>query len=362
VSTYFIQGYFAKNLEDDLMIEILASKIKEYDKDPSIVKIKGKCDKIKILFSLDFFVRIGGSLYQEFPNNNSRASCRYFYRLEQLFNTFKIFRREKTKIVLINNSIGPIFSEDFERELIQLFKLADFISVRDKFSFEFLTSRGINAVYAPDIVFLLNDDLHKLGISRIPSTERIIGLSLLPFQRLYYGDSTKQNLINSTFAKFLSLILSTYKDIQVLFFEFCKNEGDRENFNEVINNIGQRFREKISIISYNGDISNFLREMSKCTFFICNRFHSIILSIILGIPFIAINHHPKVHNFLRDIGLEDYEIDVERVLDLNFVDDLVSFVLSDNKPRLSPQQIAILSNEALNNFKWLEHVQNYKFS
>jgi len=360
VSTYFIQGYFAKNLGDDIMIEILESKIKEYDKEPSVLEIKSKFDKIKILFYLDFFVRIGGSLYQEFPNNSSRASCRHFYRLEQLFNTFKIFRREKTKIVLINNSIGPIFLEDFERELIQFFKLADFISVRDKFTFEFLTSRGINAVYAPDIIFLLNDDLHKLGVSRIPPTERIIGLSLLPFQRLYYGDSTKQSLINSTFAKFLSLILSTYEEIQVHFFEFCKNEGDRENFNEVINNIEQRLRKQILIISYNGDTSNFLREMSKCTFFICNRFHSIVLSIIFGIPFIAI-HHPKVHNFLRDIGLEDYEIDVERILDLNFVDDLVGFVLNDNKPRLSPQQIAILSNEALNNFKWLEHVQNYNF-
>jgi len=137
----------------------------------------------------------------------------------------------------------------------------------------------------------------------------------------------------------MSLIFSTYEEIQGHFFELFMNGGGGKNFNH---NIQQRLRRQILIISYNEDISNLLKEMSKFKLFICNRFHSILLSIILAISFIAVNPHPKVKNFLRDIRLEDYEIDVERILDLNFVDDLVDFVLNYNKPMLRLKHLQYL--------------------
>lgn len=129
------------------------------------------------------------------------------------------------------------------------------------------------------------------------------------------------------------------KRVKDIFFELFMNGGGGKNFNH---NIQQRLRKQILIISYNEDISNLLKEMSKFKLFICNRFHSILLSIILAISFIAVNPHPKVKNFLRDIRLEDYEIDVERILDINFVDDLVDFVLNYNKPMLRLKHLQYL--------------------
>lgn len=151
------------------MIKILTDKIVKSDNKSCIIKIKSgydifsktktKYNILKIPFFSDFFIRIGGSMYQDFGyNSNIKNIERTFY----LCRAIKACKRQKGKIVFINNSIGPVTRDIYEKKMLKLLKTADYISVRDKYSYEYLLSNKINAVYHPDSVFALyNNSFQK---------------------------------------------------------------------------------------------------------------------------------------------------------------------------------------------------------
>jgi len=160
MSKYFIQGYLNNNLGDDLMISFLKNNILKYDKNALIITLKNRHDLFNALYSSNYFIRIGGSLYQEFKYNNNKKGISEIY---SFFKLLKFIKREKnrSKIIFINNSIGPIITKDFEKKAANLCKQADFISVRDKYSYDFLNEKGIKSHFYPDSIFLLYELLNK---------------------------------------------------------------------------------------------------------------------------------------------------------------------------------------------------------
>jgi polysaccharide pyruvyl transferase WcaK-like protein len=355
MSRYFIKGYINKNIGDDLMISLLKEKIMLYDKFADIRLLKGRKDILKYFYSSNNYIRIGGSFYQEYPFNNNRKSNRVIYKYLKLFNLIKRINN-KNKIIFVNNSIGPIFTKGFEYEVLKVFSLADFISVRDNFSSDFLTKKRIKNIICPDSVFLLYELLNKDYCVKLKNTRKnILGISLLPFLELFYLDYQGQKIINNNIVRIISQLLEKNKYETIRFFEFCAGtENDKNNFIKIINLIKPNLRDKIQIINYSGDIRQFLNYMAGCSFFICNRFHSIILALILRIPFLAIDHHPKVYNFLVDNKLEEFRIDYRKFLESNCSDELVNLINSSSlQQRLSDKKLSELSNDALNNFSWL---------
>ena len=149
------------------------------------------------------------------------------------------------------------------------------------------------------------------------------------------------------------MVKDKYKIIR--FSEFCSGtENDVGNFIKIVNLINPKLRDRIQIINYSGGIKQFLNYMAECSFFICNRFHSIILALILKIPFLAIDYHPKVYNFLVDNKLEEFRIDYRKILTSNCSYELVDLINSSNhQQRLSDKKLLELSKGALNNFSWL---------
>ena len=355
MNKYFIQGYLNNNLGDDLMINFLKNNILMYDKKASIIMLKKKHDLFNALHLSNYFIRIGGSLYQEFKYNNNKKGIRKMYLF---FKLLKFIKREKnrSKIIFINNSIGPIITKDFEKKTTKLYKQADFVSVRDKYSYDFLDQRGVKSIFCPDSVFLLYELLNKdYCVKSKVIKNNILGLSLLPFLELFYLDYQGQKIINSNIARIISQLLEKNIYTTIRFFEFCSGtENDKGNFIKIVNLIHPKLRDKIQIINYSGDIKQFLNYMAECSFFICNRFHSIILALILKIPFLAIDHHPKVYNFLVDNKLEEFRINYQKLLTSDCSYELVNLInFSNHQQRLSDKKLSELSKDALNNFSWI---------
>ena len=262
---------------------------------------------------------------------------------------------KRSKIIFINNSIGPIITKDFEKKTTKVCEQADFISVRDKYSYDFLAQRGIKSIFCSDSVFLLYELLNKdYCLKSKVIKNNILGLSLLPFLELFYLDYQGQKMINNI-ARIISQLLEKNMYTIIRFFEFCSGtENDMGNFIKIVNLIHPKLRDKIQIINYSGDIKQFLNYMAECSFFICNRFHSIILALILKIPFLAIDHHPKVYNFLVNNKLEEFRIDYRKLLTSNCSYELIDLINSSNQQqRLSDKKLSELSKDALNNFSWL---------
>lgn len=362
MSTYFIQGYFNKNLGDDLMIRILIDKIIKSDNKPCIVKIKGGHDifsKLKAMYNIfkipffsDFFIRIGGSLYQDFGyNSNIKDIERTFY----LCRAIKACKGQKGKVVFINNSIGPVTTDIYEKKMLKLLKIADYISVRDKYSYEYLIHKSINAVYHPDSVFAL---YNRSFTKNQRQTDGIFGLSLLPFRQLYFRDRVGQHIINKNIADLIQGLLLKNTFRIVYFFEFSAGtENDLGNFEEVLHMIDSKIKGRIKIIRYReGNIEEFLEYMTQCSFFLANRFHSIVLALILKIPFIAIDHHLKVHNFLSENNLEKFSIKADELLEVDAVPRLIELINMDRRtPRFDDKTLLDFREEALKNFEWLLH-------
>jgi polysaccharide pyruvyl transferase WcaK-like protein len=360
VSTYFIQGYFNQNLGDDLMIKILIDKISKFDNKPRIVKLQGghyRFSKIKIAYTIssipffsDFFIRIGGSVYQDFGyNSNIRDIERTFY----ICRALKACKGQRSKIVFINNSIGPITTEIYEKKMLKLLKMADYISVRDKYSYEYLSNNGIDSVYHPDSVFsLYNEKFQK----RLKPSNDIFGISLLAFRQLYFRDNSGQYIINKNIADLIQTLLSENMFQTIYFFEFnAGTESDLDNFTEILNMIDQKLRSKIKIIRWKEEnLEEFLGYMSQCSFFLANRFHSIVLALILKIPFIAIDHHIKVHNFLSDNNLEKFSVKSDELSEIHAAHKLIGLIKADNRmPRFDDKTLLSFKEEALKNFEWL---------
>jgi len=76
----------------------------------------------------------------------------------------------------------------------------------------------------------------------------------------------------------------------IYFFEFSSGtENDLGNFEKILNMIDSKLKDKIKIVRYREEnIEEFLEYIAQCSCFLANRLHSIILALILMIPFIAI--------------------------------------------------------------------------
>jgi len=291
-------------------------------------------------------------MYQDFGyNSNIKDIERTFY----LCRAIKACKRQKGKIVFINNSIGPVTRDIYEKKMLKLLKTADYISVRDKYSYEYLLSNKINAVYYPDSVFALyNNSFQKE--SKVSND--IFGISLLPFRQLYFRESFGQHIINKNIADLIQKLLLKNKFRAIYFFEFSSGtENDLGNFEKILNMIDSKLKDKIKIVRYREEnIEEFLEYIAQCSFVLANWLHSIILALILKIPFIAINHHIKVHNFLRDNNLEKFSIEADKLLKVDAVNKFIDMIERDNLlPRFDDKTLLYFREESLKNFEWLLH-------
>jgi len=144
----------------------------------------------------------------------------------------------------------------------------------------------------------------------------------------------------------------------IYFFEFSSGtENDLGNFEKILNMIDSKLKDKIKIVRYREEnIEEFLEYIAQCSFFLANRLHSIILALILKIPFIAINHHIKVHNFLRDNNLEKFSIEADKLLKVDAVNKFIDMIERDNLlPRFDDKTLLYFREESLKNFEWLLH-------
>jgi polysaccharide pyruvyl transferase WcaK-like protein len=108
---------------------------------------------------------------------------------------------------------------------------------------------------------------------------------------------------------------------------FCFDVGtqaDNKAAGEVLFDVENK--EMIEIVENSPDYRFIIEQMAKCYRILAVRFHAAILSVSLGIPFLAISYSNKMSNFLSDIGnsgKERHVSDVENIDAGLFVKELI---------------------------------------
>lgn len=277
-------GYYGEgNLGDELLLRslisvfgknhkvgILTNKVNKGQKDDIVEFNKFSIEILKGIRWTDVVIGGGGGIFQDKTSSKS-----FYYYLFIIFLSLLF----KKKVYLIGQSFSPL-KKRINGFLLRFFlNNVEKIYVRDSFSKNYLEKLGVRSdkiILSTDLAFLLD-----IPFPSREEDKKILGINLRK-----WGNLNLENL-NST----LETLISKYDSFY--FFSFQQEDSQ---FYEILKD---KFK-KIDLIEPQDP--NFYDYYSSCRLFIGMRLHSCILSVLLGIPFIAISYDEKVEAFCHDIG------------------------------------------------------------
>lgn len=208
------------------------------------------------------------------------------------------------KIGGIGVSIGPFKTVEDEKAVIEYLKQIDFLALRDKASFDFVSS--LSLPYAPiqafDLAALL-PDIYNYNFLGRKMEKNVIGVSVCNYESFQNGMDKylekKRNLMIVDLIKKLDLL----EDLHFKFYVINGNEkiGDR---NLTIETIKLSQPKSFEIIEYNKETQLIWKSISDCDFIISTRLHAAIFACFSNTPFMLNEYHRKCGDFLNDVGYE----------------------------------------------------------
>ena len=275
---YAISGYYGfNNFGDELILSVICEKLKQENADITVfsvspmetaqkygVKSSPTFDilrVIKVLANTDVLISGGGSLFQDTTSMKSLLYYSFVLFVAQLF---------KKETVIYCQGVGPLNSF-LSRFLVKnLFKKANFVSVRDEKSQKLLENWGIKSE-------LKDDPAWKIEIPNIEKKE-VLGVQLRECPGM-----------NNDFLKNLAQAVSQtgFKEVKLfslqrkLDYKICLKFRDllKENLSDL----------KIEIVE-----DNLLRELLSIKMLVGMRFHALVVGIKSDAKCIAINYDPKI--------------------------------------------------------------------
>lgn len=248
----------------------------------------------------DLIISTGGHHFTNWFSKDGVAPIFYDLALAEMLNK---------KVVLWSQTIGPLsFSNPLNQKMVEkLMANAHRIVVRDEKSMEVLKPISLlpnRIVQTYDSVLGIKLD----GIEHRPSREKIVGVSI------YTGperELSKEQYIK-TMATFLNCIL--LRGYKVVFFPMqLKNKSgdDRGWISEIISKINSN--GNIQVLDDDMPTLEHMQRVKDCSIFIGHKTHSIIFSLAVGTPLLAIAYHQKTLDIMAQYGLTINAIDENQI-------------------------------------------------
>lgn len=278
-----VSGYYGfKNFGDELILSILTSKLKTsgaevtvFSVDPeytsqkygvNAVRTFDLCSVIRTLWNSDVLVSGGGSLFQDATSVKSVLYYSFVLALAQIFGK---------KTLIFAQGVGPLY-HPLSRFLVKnLFKRADYVSVRDEKSLVMLEKWGIKAELVPDPAY-------SLTIPRVEK-EPVLGIQLRAFAGM--GEEFLQNLSQAVRGSLKTRVFSLQKSLDL---DICKDFAQRIG-GEIVEN-------------------NLIDELGRVEALVSMRFHALIVALKAGVKCAVINYDPKVQALAEKYSLPLIEL------------------------------------------------------
>lgn len=243
----------------------------------------------------------------------------------------------KIKIGGIGVSIGPFKTVKDEISVVEYLKYIDFLAVRDKSSFEFVSN--LNLPYAPvhafDLAALL-PDIYKENKEN-KENKKIVGISLCLYESFIMGDLNKEKERNSYLVDLIKYINND--DVHFKFFIINDNEkvGD---YNLTMESISLINPHSYEVVCYTQKTQSIWAEISDCDFFISTRLHAAIFSCFSQVPFILNEYHKKCTDFLDDIEYNEVLRSLNKSLDVISLGDFIIEIINGTRDYPKPKRLA----------------------
>lgn len=324
---FFVFGYYGwKNTGDDAMlytilrelhtlypkkiIAVLARvPVKISEEDRGLVKFVRPVPHaiFREILNSSVFIIGGGTHIEDYGTRKIRP-LKNILRIFIFTVLAKLFRKE---IYFLGIGIGPI-STIWERLLLKtICQLTNFISVRDKISYEILKTLGVGAksrlAFDPSALLEPLSDNDTTFASEA-NNNKILGLSILPVFKIYNCNRKRDILLAQEIAKGINKWMEEDPQVAVNLFIFKgKSKDDDVAFTKLLQGL-LKLVERVKLVPFEPDPRKRLYQVSQCHYFIGMRFHSSLFAYLSSIPMLMIDYHPKCRALAEYIGLPKHAI------------------------------------------------------
>lgn len=314
-----LYGYFGmKNIGDDAILSVETDDILKLTslnnitvvtKNPSQVLKQYKFGHsirprditsiIRCIYDTDLVVIGGGGLFNGVKGDTVTSVINFIVKIYTLIMLILFPKIVGKKVVIFN--VG--FYKDLGKMLSKLlaigFTKADYISVRDRHSYDYLRTLISSRIrLEKDVVFKLdqeNKNKLKNYFSEKKSKKVKVGLSLVPIR-----DERRLEYVADLIADFIDKNRKKAR-----FYLMAFNESDSEpNDLSLINKIVEKAKTADYIIlPHELGPKGFLESFRYFDFAYCTRFHSLVFAIKKNTPFLGISYSHKCSSLLEDYGI-----------------------------------------------------------
>lgn len=296
-----LDAYFDRNFGDDLFVDTITKLYAEYkfyafmEYYPS--EIQKWAERIPNLYLLpdcavmlrkgffDAYICVGGDIFPDGGDFSKRKAW------------VDAVKAANGKIFFLGFSLFSNYSEQTQREIMDLMKDADVIAPRDGISAELLRKwmpeREIPVM--ADLGFLAK---WAVADSRKPKAVTRLGIAV---RRPGYAEEAAMEAYNATVAEIINEFLTEEAGREAVILALSSGSvRDKEVAAAIIEKVTEPAR--VRICTYDGDLENMQQELKQCDLVICTRFHALVACIAMGIPYCPVNYEVKMDNLLQEIG------------------------------------------------------------
>lgn len=244
-----------------------------------------------------------------------------FQNWEHLF-FLKLAKYCKKPLIYYGRSIGPFPTETknnrlFKKISLEMLDYMSFIAIRDLKSNMILKDFHKACSLTVDTAFL-----EKPNVSLPYEIKKLIGTkpyivfvpNYLLWHYAYKNQGTEEDLTDF-FSNIGKGILKQYPDCNIVMLpQTFANENKEDNDIIFFRKIAEKINDNRILLTadcYSSDIQQTL--ISKASFLVGARYHSIVFAINQNIPFISLSYEHKMTGLLQCLDLTEYEIDIQNI-------------------------------------------------
>jgi polysaccharide pyruvyl transferase WcaK-like protein len=209
---------------------------------------------------------------------------------------------KKSLIACVGVSVGPLETNKEKNICTDLLNKTDITLVRDDHSAILAKSLANQVeIYASlDSSLLLpliaTDELKLAKI--VKKEDDLVGVMFI--KKKGEEELFMREKFLDKFQSIIDKIISNGKRV-MLFNLYIGDDYPDIELNGLLKN-NSKYKDKIEIYTFNGDIFETIKEIGRCDHIISMRLHGIIFSYLLGIPFLSLGYNEKNKNFCGSIN------------------------------------------------------------
>jgi len=247
-----------------------------------------------------------------------------------IFKWILLAKFARVKRVFLNVGAGPL-THPLSRFFAKRALLAgDYVSFRDGQSQALTQEIGFKerSLVFPDCAYSL--EVPATDISSFEKRERpVVGIAPFPYGDPRLGGAEGTRIIYEDFiakcAVFASGLIRRSYSLTLFATDIGIDPLAIEDLQTALRN-----RHSVTGLAYDSvkSTKELLAAMNKMDYVVTCRFHGVVLAHLLNKPVLAISHHPKVMDLMKNLGLSKYCADI-RKFDANLLTDTFDSLVRD---------------------------------